>query len=105
MANNVSILTGTTKKVILTVTDNRVIAVEINKVLWFLDGSVKSRSYAPRSVGSTGYELARSLIIFKSHYLEFSAGSQSYMIKAKGGHPKVMQIISQITSLAERVKS
>ena len=98
-------LTGSSKKIYLTVTNNRIITVEVNKMLWFIDGTVRSRSYTPRSVSATGYELARSLIVFKTHYLLFSSGSESYLIKSRGGQPKVMELISEITALAEKVSS
>ncbi len=98
-------LTGSSKRIYLTVTNNRIITVEVNKMLWFIDGTVRSRSYTPRSVSATGYELARSLIVFKTHYLLFSSGSESYLIKSRGGQPKVMELVSEITALAEKVSS
>ncbi len=101
----ISILTGSTKKIYLVVTEKRVITVEVNKVLWFIDGSVSSRSYTPRSLSQTGYTLRRSLLIFKSHYLEFNSGSTSFVIKSKSGQAEVMSLITAITGLAERVTS
>ncbi len=98
-----SVLTGTTKKVHLIVTDRRVIVVEIGKVLWFIDGSVLSRSITPRSIRSSGYRLARSLLIFKSHYLDFDNGSLNYSIKSRSGQQEVLTMIQRITTLADPI--
>lgn len=99
----IAILTGSSRKILLTVTDKRIIVIEVNKLLWFIDGAVRSKSYTPRSIGTSGYELARSLIIFKSHYLEFNSGGVTVLVRAKSGKPKVMEMIASITALAEKV--
>jgi hypothetical protein len=98
-----SVLTGTTKKVHLVVTDRRIIVVEIRKVLWFIDGSVLSRSITARSVRSSGYRLARSFLIFKSHYLDFDNGSLQYAIKSRSGQQEVITMIQRITTLADPI--
>lgn len=99
----VSVVTGTTSKVHLITTDRRVITIEVNKVLWFIDATVLSRSFSARSVRSVGYRLARSFLIFKSHYLDFDTGSMHYTIKSRTGQREVTTMIQRITTLADPV--
>ncbi|EHD0099143.1 hypothetical protein JZN58_004118 [Vibrio vulnificus] len=100
-----SLLTGSQKTVDVIVTDNRVITIEVSKFLWIFDGTVRARSYTPRSVSQVGYALQRELLIFKSHYLEFISGSSSYLVKSKDGKTKVYEMIKSLVSLADKVKS
>ena len=99
----VSVVSGTTSKVHLITTNRRVITIEVNKVLWFIDGTVLSRSFTARSVNSVGYRLARSFLIFKSHYLDFDTGSTQYAIKSRTGQREVTTMIQKITTLADPV--
>lgn len=103
----ISVLIGKTKKVYITVTENRVIVIEINKTFWFLDGAAASTSYAPRAIGSVGYELSRAMLFFKTHYLSFhaSSGATALKVRAKAGQKAVMVIIGSITDLGERVRT
>lgn len=100
-----SVITGTTRKIHIVVTDRRIIIVEISKVFWFIDGSVLARSFSARSVRSAGYRLARSLLIFKSHYLDFDNGSVNYAVKSRTGQVEVLSMIQAITTLADPVRS
>ena len=86
------------------VTNYRVITVEIGKFLWFFDASINARLYTPRSVSQMGYSLSRDLLIFKTHYLEFSSSSINYMVKSKNGKDKVYEMINALLSLAELIR-
>ena len=103
----ISVIIGKTKKVYIAVTGNRVIVIEINKTLWFIDGAAASTSYAPRAIGSVGYELSRAMLFFKTHYLSFhaSSGATALKVRAKAGHNAVMVIIGAITDLGERIRT
>ena len=103
----ISVIIGKTKKVYIAVTGNRVIVIEINKTLWFIDGAAASTSYAPRAIGSVGYELSRAMLFFKTHYLSFhaSSGATALKVRAKAGQNAVMVIIGAITDLGERIRT
>ena len=100
----IAIITGSTQKVHVYVTNYRVITVEIGKFLWFFDASINARLYTPRSVSQMGYSLSRDLLIFKTHYLEFSSSSINYMVKSKNGKDKVYEMINALLSLAELIR-
>lgn len=100
-----SLICGVRRKVHIVVTNKRVITVETQKILWFIDGSIKSRSYTARSISQVGYALQRDLLVFKSHYLEFISGSSAYLIKAKEGRDKVYEMITDLATLTESVKA
>ena len=87
------------------VTDTRVITIEVQTLFWVIEGSISARSYTPRSITRIGYSLQRSLIVFKSHYLEFESGSGGLLIMSKEGREKVYQMIDQLTALPDRVRS
>ena len=97
----ISIITGSRKKALVVCTNSRLIIIETQKLLFFIDNSVSSRSFTPRSIQVVGYSLARSLIFFKSHYLELTAGSRSSLIKSKEGKELVDKMIASITHLTE----
>jgi hypothetical protein len=103
----IAVLTGASKKVYVAVTASRVIVIEVNKTLWFLDGAAKSTSYAPRAIGSVGYELSRAMLFFKTHYLSFhaSSGATALKVRAKAGQKPVMLLIGAITDLGEKVRT
>lgn len=97
-----SIILGSPKKAHVIVTDRRVILIEVQKMFWFFTGSISAKSIMPRSIGSLGYVFARSLIFFKSHYLEFNSGAVSALIKSRSGRDRVYESIKSIVSLAEK---
>jgi hypothetical protein len=99
----VAILIGCPKKAHVIVTNRRVIIIEIQKFLWFFIGSASAKSVMPRSIGSLGYQFARSFIFFKSHYLEFSSGSVLKLVKSKSGKDRVYEMIKSIVNLAEKI--
>lgn len=98
-----SIILGCPRKAHVVVTNRRTIVIEIRKMLWFFDGSVRAAAFTPRSITSIGYVLARSWLIFKSHYLEFHSSASSFIVKSKGGKKPVDDTIKSIMSLAEKV--
>lgn len=97
-----AILVGCPKKAHVVVTNRRVIVIEIQKFLWFFIGSANAKSVMPRSIGSLGYQFARSFIFFKSHYLEFSSGNNGALVKSKSGKDRVYEMIKSIVNLAEK---
>ena len=97
-----AVIFGHSRKIHLVVTQNRVITVETEKILWFIDLSANSRSYTPRSVSQVGYALKRSMIIFKSHYLEFISAGSAYLIKSESSQKDINVMINAITGLAEK---
>jgi hypothetical protein len=101
----VSVILGCPKKTYMYVTDTRVITIEVQTLFWVIEGSISARSYTPRSITRIGYSLQRSLIVFKSHYLEFESGSGGLLIMSKEGREKVYQMIDQLTALPDRVRS
>jgi hypothetical protein len=100
-----SLILGTPRKIIMVVTDNRVITVETKKMFWIIDQSVTASSFTPRSISRSGYKFSRDLLIFKSHYLEFHSGGAPLLIKSKKGKKDVYQSIKSIIFLAEAVSS
>jgi len=101
----ISVILGVSSKVHIYVTNQRVILINLSKVLWFFDGSVSADSYTPRAISSSGYQLSRSLLVFKTHYLKFTSSSAAILIKAKGGMNQVMSMIGNISELADKVSS
>lgn len=99
----IAILTGCPKKAHVIVTNRRVIIIEIQKLFWFFIGSANAKSVMPRSIGTLGYQFARSFFFFKSHYLEFSSGSVSTLVKSKAGRDRVYEMIKSIVNLAEKI--
>ncbi|MBT3668197.1 MAG: hypothetical protein HN548_12030 [Opitutae bacterium] len=97
----ISIIIGSRKKALIVCTDSRLIIIETQKFLFFIDNSVTSKSYTPRSIQIVGYSLIRSLVAFKSHYLELAAGGQTSLTKSKGGKELVDKMITAITYLTE----
>jgi hypothetical protein len=100
----ISVILGMPRKVYIFATENRVITIETSKWLYFFDGSIRARSYTPRSISNIGYVFKREGI-FKSHYLEFSSGSTNYLIKSKEGKEKVYEILEKLVNMAEKVTS
>tara|TARA_B100001059_G_scaffold222802_1_gene247114 strand:+ start:1194 stop:1628 length:435 start_codon:yes stop_codon:yes gene_type:complete len=98
-----AIITGSPIKVLLVTTNKRVIQISRQRILWFFDGSVIAISFTPRSISSSGYQLERFLLIFKSHYLLFQSSNNSILIKSRDGKSKVSSMISSIAGLAEKV--
>ena len=99
-----AVITGSTQKVYVYVTNYRVITIETGKFLWVFDASINARSYTPRSVSRMGYSLGRDLLIFKTHYLEFCSSSINYLVKSRNGKDKVYEMINALLSLAELVR-
>ena len=101
----IAILTGSPRKMYIIVTDTRVITIETTKALWFIDRTIRARSYLPRSITRVGYVLDRDWLVFKSHYLEFAASglSMPMLVRSKEGKSKVYELIYKISFLAERV--
>jgi hypothetical protein len=97
-----AIILGYPRKMHIIVTTRRVIAISIQKKLWFMVGKAAATSIMPRSIQSTGYVFMRSFIFFKSHYLEFASGGGANLIKSKMGKDKVYEMIKKIVLLAER---
>ena len=98
-----AIILGSPSKITLVVTNKRIIKINIAKFLWFFDGTVSSASYPPRAVGSCGYQLSRSLVIFKSHYLSFYVPEGAILIKSRKGKDAVTSMLNSISGLAEKV--
>lgn len=99
----VSIIFGCPKTAHVIVTDRRVIVIEVQMMFWVYLASVTAKSLMPRSIGSMGYQFARSLIFFRSHYLEFSQGGTATLVKSAEGKDRVYQMIRSIVSLADKV--
>ena len=99
----ISIILGSPKKILLVTTNKRIIQVSRQKFLWFFDGSVTALSFTPRSISSTGYQLERFLLIFKTHYLLFQSSNNAVLIKSRDGKSRVDSMISSIAGLAEKV--
>jgi hypothetical protein len=96
-------ITGTSKKTTIYSTNRRVILITQQKLLWVIDGGISVVSYTPRSIESVGYELKRSFIFFKSHYLSFSAGKSSLVIKSIEGKMIILKMVGSIMELSEKV--
>ena len=103
----IAIITGSPRKVYIVITDTRVITIETKKAFWVIDKMIRARSFLPRSITRVGYVLGRDLLVFKSHYFEFSASSLSMplLIRSKEGKKKVYDLIYKTSFLAERVVS
>ncbi len=97
----ISIITGSRKKALIVCTNSRLIIIETQKLLFFIDNSVSSRSFTPRSIQVVGYSLARSFIVFKSHYLELTAGGRSSLTKSNEGKEFADKMITAITHLTQ----
>jgi hypothetical protein len=99
------LLLGCSKKAHVIVTNRRVILIETQQLFWVLLGSASAKSIMPRSIGSTGYKFARSLVFFESNYLEFSHGSFGFLVKSKNGRDPVYEVIKSIVTLSEKVST
>jgi len=97
----VAILTGTRKKALIVVTNSRMIKIETQKLFWFIDNSVSAISLTPRSISTVGYSLARSMIIFKSHYLELASRGLTTMIKSEDGKDGIYKTINSVTHITQ----
>ena len=80
-------------------TNKRVITVDFQKVLWFINNGIDAHSHTPRSINRIGYTRRRSLLIFVTHYFSFN----DTIIKAIGGKETVYLIIDAANDLAEKV--
>jgi hypothetical protein len=98
-----SIVLGCPKTAHVIVTNKRIIVVEFQKMFWVFLASASAKSVMPRSIGSTGYRFARSLIFFRSHYLEFIQGNSGTLVKSAKGKGRVYEVIRCIVSLADKV--
>ncbi|MUK79108.1 hypothetical protein GNP84_19730 [Aliivibrio fischeri] len=98
-------VTGSKSTVTLVVTEKRIIHITSTKMFWFFDGSITASTFAPRSVNSTGYALRRSMIFFKSHYLDLLTSADGVMIRSTDGKDKVYRMIEALTNLQDRVKT
>ena len=99
----IALITGTQKKVFLFTTEKRVIVISRKALFWVMEGSISVDSLAPRAINRVGYEMARSLIVFKSHYLVFGSSGFGTLIKSKQGKDAVYQSIDSIIALQEKV--
>ena len=97
----VSVILGVSKKKHVFVTNKRVITVDFQKVLWFINNGIDAHSHTPRSINQIGYTRRRSLLIFVTHYFSFN----NTIIKAIGGKDTVYLIIDAANDLAEKVTS
>jgi len=97
----VSIITGCPKTMNLIVTNRRIIVIERQMFFWVFLASASAKSVMPRSIDSMGYTFARSLIIFKSHYLEFYQGGVGTLVKSAEGKDRVYDMIRSAASLTD----
>lgn len=95
----VSVILGVSKKKHVFVTNKRVITVDFQKILWFINNGIDADSHTPRSINQIGYTRRRSLLIFVTHYFSFN----NTIIKAIGGKEKVYLIVDAANDLAEKV--
>ena len=97
----ISIITGSRKRAIIVVTSSRMIKIETQKLLWFIDNSVSAISLTPRSISTVGYSLSRSLIIFKSHYFELVSSGLTTLVKSENGKDGVYKTINCATHITQ----
>ena len=98
-----SIITGSRRRAIVVVTSSRMIKIETQKLLWFIDNSVSAVSLTPRSISTVGYSMARSFIIFKSHYFELVSSGLTTLVKSENGKEGVYNTINSATHLTQTV--
>ena len=88
---------GMSMKVHLFVTNYRLIVINYQKLFWFFDNSIDATSVSPRAIQEFGYRRLRSLILFKTHYLNIG----EVCIKAYGGREAVYKMVDTLSEMAE----
>jgi len=100
-----SIILGCRRKTHLIITTTRVIRLDFQKILWFINKGVQATSITPRSIGAVGYEYTRSFLIFKTRYFILNTFSGTTYIKFQGNDKMLMDTVNQIVHMLDTVKS
>lgn len=96
-----SVVLGISKKKHILVTNKRIIAVDFQKVFWFINNGIEAFTYTPRSINEIGYARRRSILIFVTHYFLFN----NHIVKSMNGKDAVYEMITAANDLAEKVTS
>jgi len=96
-----SVILGISKRKHIFVTNKRIIAVDFQKVFWFINNGIEAFTYTPRSISEIGYTRRRSILIFVTHYFSFNG----YIVKSMNGKDAVYEMITAANDLAEKVTS
>ena len=93
------VIFGIAKRKHIFVTNKRIISVDFQKILWFINNGIEAKTHIPRSIKNFGYTRKRSLILFITHYFNFN----DEIIKSIGGKKPVYEMIAEATDLSEKV--
>lgn len=99
----ISIILGFRMKSHVIVTDKRVIKIDFEKILWFIDKGVTAISMTPRSIANVGYSNTRTFLIFKTRYFILGTSGGNILIKFKGNDKTLFDAVSNVNNTLEKI--
>lgn len=95
-------LLGKSRKVLILITNKRIIELSTEKVLWVFDKGVVVTNYTPRSINYVGYALVKDWLIFNTHYFILSTISAETKIIFKGKKEELFDMVEKASASLER---
>jgi len=94
---------GRSSKVMIIITNKRIISIASQKIFFVIDKGVDVVSYTPRSINYIGYALVKEWIIFNTRYFKVSTINGETLINFKGSKEELFDLTEKATSSLDRL--
>lgn len=90
---------GYRKRTFLVITNQRVIRVNLEKILFFITKNTSFTTLAKHSIYEIGYAVVRRWLFFKTLYLRLQTVTENSMIVYKGNLKELTDIVSNFSAI------
>ena len=94
---------GRSSKVLLLITNKRIVKIDTQKIFWVIDKGATVISFTPRAINYIGYSMVKEWIIFSTRYLMFSTSSGDTLINFKGSREELFELTEKATASLDRL--
>ena len=94
---------GRSRKVMIIISNKRVIELSTEKVLWKFDKGVEVINYTPRAINYVGYALVKDWLVFNTNYFVLSTISANTKVIFKGKKEELFDMVEKASASLERL--
>lgn len=94
---------GRSTKILLLVTNKRIVVIANQKMFWVIDKGVEVVNYTPRAINYIGYSMVKEWIIFNTRYFKVSTISGETLINFKGSKEELFDLTDKATASLDRL--
>ena len=94
---------GRSRKVLILITNKRIIELSTEKVFWKFDKGVNVVNYTPRAINYVGYALVKDWLVFNTNYFVLSTISAETKVIFKGKKEELFDMVEKASASLERL--